>query len=401
MNARSLQVYAALDEGVGVDAIREALPSGTPVRAVSLTDVGLAGSEIPQGADLVVVGCSESESQALEVIATASAQRADRPVVVLFHGTANGFLQRAFEAGADDLIELPQSAEQLGFALEKALARRRGSAAGVAEGAMITVLGPKGGTGKTITSSNLAVALALEGKSVVLVDLDLQFGDVGLALGLEPSKTIYDLATSGGTLDADKIEGFLSQHPSGARALMAPLRPDQAAAIATPFLREIFEIMRSRFDFVLVDTPPAFTAEVIAAVDVSTHLCMVGMLDALSVKDTKIGLETLEQMGYDPNAVTLILNRADSDVGITTADVEELLGRAPDLMVGSDRAIPRALTSGQPIVVAEPKSKAARSYVQLAERCLSATARRAEAMPAAAASISNGNRRRRLLRKAS
>jgi pilus assembly protein CpaE len=401
MNAGSLQVYAALDEGVGVDAIREALPSGTPVRAVSLTDVGLAGSEIPQGADLVVVGCSESESQALEVIATASAQRADRPVVVLFHGTANGFLQRAFEAGADDLIELPQSAEQLGFALEKALARRRGSAAGVAEGAMITVLGPKGGTGKTITSSNLAVALALEGKSVALVDLDLQFGDVGLALGLEPSKTIYDLATSGGTLDADKIEGFLSQHPSGARALMAPLRPDQAAAIGTPFLREIFEIMRSRFDFVLVDTPPAFTAEVIAAVDVSTHLCMVGMLDALSVKDTKIGLETLEQMGYDPSAVTLVLNRADSDVGITTADVETLLGRAPDLMVGSDRAIPRALTSGQPIVVAEPKSKAARSYVQLAERCLSATARRAEAMPAEAASISNGNRRRRLLRKAS
>ena len=192
------------------------------------------------------------------------------------------------------------------------------------------------------------------------------------------TKTIYDLAVSGGTLDGDKIEGFLSQHPSGARALIAPLRPDQAAAIGTPFLREVFEILRSRFDFVLVDTPPAFTAEVIAAVDVSTHLCVVGMLDALSLKDTKIGLETLEQMGYDPNAVTFVLNRADSDVGIAASDVEELLGRAPDLMVGSDRAIPRALTSGQPIVVAEPRSKAARSYASLAERYLSATARPAE-----------------------
>jgi pilus assembly protein CpaE len=401
MNARGFHVYAALDEGVGVEAIREALPSGTPIRAVSLTDAGLAGGEIPPGADLVVVACSESESQALEVIAAASAQRTDRPVVVLFRGTANGFLQRAFEAGADDLIELPQSAAQLGFALEKALARRRGSVAGGAEGAMITVLGPKGGTGKTVTSSNLSVALALEGKAVVLVDLDLQFGDVGLALGLEPSKTIYDLATSGGTLDADKIEGFLSQHPSGARALLAPLRPDQAAAIGTPFLREVFEILRSRYDFVVVDTPPAFTAEVIAAVDLSTHLCMVGMLDALSIKDTKIGLETLAQMGYDPNAVTLVLNRADSDVGITTSDVRELLGRAPDLMVGSDRAIPRALTSGQPIVVADPKSKAARSYAQLAERCLSAAASRAEPVPARGASLSNGRRHRRLLRKAS
>jgi pilus assembly protein CpaE len=395
MNARGFQVYAALEESLGLEAIREALPTGTPVRAVSLAEAGLAGSEIPTGVDLVVVGCSESHDQALEVIAAASAQRADRPVVVLYHGTANGFLQRAFEAGADDLVELPQSAAQLGFALEKALARRRGSVAGAAEGAMITVLGPKGGTGKTITSSNLSVALALEGKSVVLVDLDLQFGDVGLALGLEPNRTIYDLAVSGGTLDADKIEGFLSQHPSGARALLAPLRPDQAAAIGTPFLREVFEILRSRFEFLVVDTPPAFTAEVIAAVDVSSHLCVVGMLDALSVKDTKIGLETLEQMGYDPSAVTLVLNRADSDVGITPSDVEELLGRAPDLLVGSDRAIPRALTSGQPIVVAEPKSKAARSYGRLAERYLSATAHPAEA-------ASNGNgRRRRLLRKAS
>jgi pilus assembly protein CpaE len=395
MNARGFQVYAALEESLGLEAIREALPTGTPVRAVSLAEAGLAGSEIPTGVDLVVVGCSESHDQALEVIAAASAQRADRPVVVLYHGTANGFLQRAFEAGADDLVELPQSAAQLGFALEKALARRRGSVAGAAEGAMITVLGPKGGTGKTITSSNLSVALALEGKSVVLVDLDLQFGDVGLALGLEPNRTIYDLAVSGGTLDADKIEGFLSQHPSGARALLAPLRPDQAAAIGTPFLREVFEILRSRFEFLVVDTPPAFTAEVIAAVDVSSHLCVVGMLDALSVKDTKIGLETLQQMGYDPSAVTLVLNRADSDVGITPSDVEELLGRAPDLLVGSDRAIPRALTSGQPIVVAEPKSKAARSYGRLAERYLSATAHPAEA-------ASNGNgRRRRLLRKAS
>jgi pilus assembly protein CpaE len=401
MNPSDLHVYAALEGSLGLETIREALPTGTPVRAVSLAEAGLTGSEIPPGADLVVVGCSQSHDQALEVIAAASAQRADRPVVVLYHGTTNGFLQRAFAAGADDLVELPQSAAQLGFALEKALARRRGSVAGAKEGAMITVLGPKGGTGKTITSSNLSVALALEGKSVVLVDLDLQFGDVGLALGLEPTRTIYDLAVSGGTLDADKIEGFLAQHPSGTRALLAPLRPDHAAAIGTPFLREVFEILRSRFDFLLVDTPPAFTAEVIAAVDVSSHLCVVGMLDALSLKDTKIGLETLGQMGYEPNAITLVLNRADSDVGITPADVGELLGRAPDLLVGSDRAIPRALTSGQPIVVAEPRSKAARSYGLLAERYLSAAARPTEAASALGESASNGSRRRRrLLRKA-
>ena len=402
MNARGFHVYAALEGSLGLEAIREALPTGTPVRAVSLDEAGLAGNEIPSGADLVVVGCSQSHDQALEVISAATAQRADRPVVVLYHGSPNGFLQQAFEAGADDLVALPQGAGQLGFAFEKALARRRGAGSAGAGGAMITVLGPKGGTGKTVTSSNLAVALALEGKSAVLIDLDLQFGDVGLALGLQPTRTIYDLAVSGGSLDGEKIEGFLAQHPSGARALLAPLRPDQAAAIGTSFLREVFEILRTRCDFLLVDTPPAFTPEVIAAVDASSHLCVVGMLDALSLKDTKLGLETLEQMGHDRSAVTLVLNRADSDVGITQADVEELLGRAPDVLVGSDRAIPRALTNGQPIVVAEPRSKAAASYGLLAQRYLAATARRAEAAPALAAPASNGSGlRRRLLRKAS
>jgi pilus assembly protein CpaE len=395
MNSRGFHVYAALEGSLGLEAIREALPAGTPVRAVSLAEAGSPGNEIQSGADLVIVGCSQSHDLAVELISAATAQRADRPVVVLYHGNPNGFLERAFEAGADDLVALPQSAGQLGFAFEKVMARRRGAGAGVSEGAMITVLGPKGGTGKTVTSSNLAVAFALEGKSAVLVDLDLQFGDVGLALGLEPTKTIYDLAVSGGSLDADKVDGFLARHPSGARALLAPLRPDQAAAIGTSFLREVFEILRSRYDFLLVDTPPAFTAEVIAAVDASSHLCLVGMLDALSLKDTKLGLQTLEEMGYDPRGITLVLNRADSNVGITQADVEELLGRAPDVLVGSDRAIPRALTNGQPIVVAEPRSKAARSYAALAERYLVATGR-----PAKAAVPNDNERRRRSLRKA-
>jgi pilus assembly protein CpaE len=245
------------------------------------------------------------------------------------------------------------------------------------------------------------VALALAGTSAVLVDLDLQFGDVGLALGLEPTRTIHDLAVSGGSLDADKVDGFLAEHPSGARALLAPLRPDQAASIGTPFLREVFEILRSRYDFVIADTPPAFSPEVIAAVDASSQLCMVGMLDALSLKDTKIGLETLEEMGYDPRAVTLVLNRADSNVGITSGDVERLLGRAPDVLVGSDRAIPRALTSGQPIVVAEPKSKAARAYRLLAERYLLAAQPAQNTPEPAIAAASDNGRRRLTLRKAS
>ena len=145
--AGGFQVYAALEGGLDLNAIRDALPAGTPLRAVPLAEAGRAGSAIQQSADLVSVGCSQAHEAALEVITAASAQRADRPVVVLYHGSPNGFLEQAFEAGADDLVALPQPSGQLWFALEKAVARRRGAVAPASEGAMITVLGPMGGTG--------------------------------------------------------------------------------------------------------------------------------------------------------------------------------------------------------------------------------------------------------------
>jgi len=315
----------------------------------------------------MIVGVAHEGDRAICWIVSARERQPERPVIVLHEGSPNGFLERAFEVGADDLITLPQSREQLAFAFEKALARRRGAAAAGRTGAMISVLGPKGGTGKTLTTCNLGVALALAGHSVVLVDLDLQFGDVGLALGLRPQHTIYNLASSGGSLDAGKVEAYLSTHSSGARALLAPVRPDQAAAVGVDFLRRTFEILRSRFEYVIVDTPPAFTPEVIAAVDSSTDICVVGMLDALSLKDTKIGLETLSQMGYDPKDTRLVLNRADTSVGISTEDVAALLGRQPDVRIPSDRAIPRAITEGRTIVEADPSSGAALAYTALAK----------------------------------
>jgi len=395
VNAAGLRIFVALEESLDAGSLREAFPAGTPLHVHSLDKARDHGAtELQEAADLVIVGCTEAREQALDLVTAATRHRSDRPVVVLYGGSPNGFLERAFEAGADDLITLPQNATQLAFALEKALARRRGAAPTGDSGAMVTVLGPKGGTGKTLTACNLAVALALEGGSPVLVDLDLQFGDVGLALGLRPEKTIYDLAVSGGSLDGEKVDGFLAEHPSGARALLAPMRPDQAAAVGVGFLREVFDILRARYDVVIVDTPPSFTPEVIAAVDNSSELCVVGMLDALSLKDTKVGLETLEQMGYPSEELTLVLNRADTDIGISQADVEQLLGRKPDVLVPSDRAIPRAITDGRPIVEAEPRSNAAKAFTALARR---------HRLAAVGATDDNGvapaGRRRRLLRK--
>jgi pilus assembly protein CpaE len=365
-----IRALIALDDGVDEESVRAALPEESHIQIVGLVD-GLEESwtmlqETPT--DLLVVACAGYSDRALFLIDGAVKQRPERPVVVLTQGSPNGFVRRVFEAGADDLLTLPQAPEGLAFAMEKAIARKLGGAvgSGVALSPMICVLGPKGGTGKTLTACNLAVSLAESGHKVAVVDLDLQFGDVGLALGLSPEKTIYDLAKSGGSLDAEKLDGYLATHKSGVRVLLAPTRPDHAGVITTEFLREVYAAARTMSEYLIVDTPPGFTPEVIASIDSSSHVCMVGMLDSLSLKNTKLGLETLELMGYDAERTRLVLNRADSRVGISRDDVVAIVGREPDVMVPSDRDIPRSINEGVPVVLAKGRSEAAKSFRTLA-----------------------------------
>jgi len=371
MTFPQIRALVALDRDVEWTEVESMLASDDTVEVVGVLD-GLeeVWEAIEESrADLLLIVCSGYSERALYLIDGAVRRKPERPVVVLVEQPPDGFLRRVFEAGAEDVITLPARGEEVSFTLEKVMARRQGStaAAGLSSAPLVCVLGPKGGTGKTLVSANLAVTLASRGQRVVLVDLDLQFGDLGLALGLSPSKTIYDLVKAGGTLDQEKLDGFLLTHASGARVLMAPTRPDQASIVTVDFLREVYGVLRAMADAVIVDTPPGFTPEVIASIDMSTHVVMVGMLDTLSLKNTKLGLETLDLMGYDAGAVTLILNRADSRVGITNDDVAAIVGRIPQIRIPSDRAIPRSINEGVPIVMSHERSGAAHAIRDLAD----------------------------------
>jgi pilus assembly protein CpaE len=179
---------------------------------------------------------------------------------------------------------------------------------------------------------------------------------------------MYDLMKAGQPFDHEKLDRHLIRHSSGVKVLIAPTRPDQASAVSIEFLRDIYASLRTMCDAVIVDTPPGFTPEVIATIDVSSEICMVGMLDSLSLKNTKLGLETLDLMGYDGEHVSLVLNRADSRVGITPDDVSTIVGRGPDVSVPSDREIPRSVNEGTPIVAARQSSGAAKAFRTLADR---------------------------------
>lgn len=380
---RKITAIVARDESVPAGLVAAHLGERTEIE---LTDLVGSPEELSETirrtpADILLVVCSPGHLEHLTLVQWWRNSRQGRPVLALWadpaadgHADAD-FVTRAFSVGAHDVMVLDagaqvstQTGRQVEFGIRKALTRTTtGGGRAPDAGTLVGVLGPKGGTGKTLTSTNLAMALAGRGRKTVLVDIDLQFGDVALSLGLNLEKTLFDLAISGGSLDGEKLEDFMLHHPSGLRVLAAPARPDQAASITPEMLAEIFKLLRSQYEFTIVDTPPYFSSEVIATIDASTHVCMLGMLDALSLKNTRLGIETLDLMGYDQDRVRVVLNRANSGVGISEADVVAILGRVPDVLVPSSRDVVRSVNEGAPVVISQPRSDMAKSFEALAD----------------------------------
>jgi pilus assembly protein CpaE len=378
--ARRITAAVAHDETAPIRLISEHIPedSGIELTEEFTTFELNADAILRLDADVMFIACREGSGAAMELVRLWHTVRSRTPIVVLSHGSDEEFVADAFAAGADDFLVMhpgPYIPEQVGrdveFAVRKAVTRNRKSTErGAESGSLIAVLGSKGGVGKTVSSTNLGAALAKSGRRTALVDLDLQFGDVALALGLAPETTLFDLAVSGGGLDADKLDDFMLRHSSGLRVLAAPARPDQAVSVTAQMMTTVYALLREEFDFIVVDTPPAFTSEVIATVDVANWICMVAMFDALSLKNTRLGLDTLELMGHPAEQVRVVLNRAGTNVGISDTDAVQILGRKPDVLVPSDREIPISINDGVPITLSGSRSPAALAVHSLAEMFL-------------------------------
>jgi pilus assembly protein CpaE len=391
--ASELNVLVALDGEVDRGLIETLVARDPKMSVIDYLELdGPTASGLGAG-DALVVAVADYTADARDFVISAHRQHATRPIVLLCPSGSGGYLGEAFNNGVDDIVPLPTDptagfdpvvARQLAFSVEKAVMRKRGTSAPKAETVrnVICVLGLKGGSGKTLTSVNLAVALAQAGHRVAVLDLDLQFGDVALAMGLSPMRTIYDLVRSGGSLDAGKLEDFLMEHSSGASALLAPVRPDQAAMITVPFLAEVQRLLGEMFEFVVIDTPPSFAPEVISAVDSSNDVLVVAMRDTLSLKNTKLGLETLERMEYDRRRVKILLNRANTNVGIEREDVLAILGRDVDILLPSHRDITRSINQGEPIAQ-QRGTDAAKAFASLADLYIDAAEARKSTSPAA------------------
>jgi pilus assembly protein CpaE len=222
---------------------------------------------------------------------------------------------------------------------------------------VVTVFSAKGGSGKTTMATNLAAALADRGRrDVVLVDLDLAFGDVAIALQLFPAHTIANAVPLGeDDLDFQALQILLTPHSPGLTTLVAPLEPSAAETVPASLVSRIVEVLKDNFDFVVIDTPPAFDDQVLAAFDASDVLVLIATLDIPALKNLKLTLETLELLNYPRDRWRVVLNRADSKVGLAVAEVERTLRVGITAKVPSSRDVPASINRGAPLVLENPR----------------------------------------------
>ena len=235
-----------------------------------------------------------------------------------------------------------------------------------ANGKLITVFSPKGGVGKTTLAVNLAVALTADESKTCLVDLDLAFGDIAITLQLFPARTIADAVHMEHDLDFAVLETLLTPHRSGLSALVAPVQPDAKDSVSPALISKILRLLKGNFDYVVVDTSPAFDEHVLHAFDEADEMLLVTTLDVPTLKNVKIAVETLDLLNFPASKRNLVLNRADDKVGLSADKVQNTLGMQIMCSIPTSPQVASATNSGEPIVATLPRHPVSQAVKNLA-----------------------------------
>jgi pilus assembly protein CpaE len=288
------------------------------------------------------------------------------PLILAAYGEPNGIVETGLAVGAADVLVLPQPAETLVFALRKAAAAA--ASANGDRGKVVTVFSPKGGSGKTVLATNLAAATARSGVETLLIDLDLQFGDSALTLAVSPRATIADLAASAGDIDLEKLKAFVSTDSrTGLSLLPSPKRPEEADLVGAPQLAAILEAARSGFGAVVIDTGPLFDAPMLAALDHTEQLLLVCNPEVTSLKNVRIGLETIDRLGFPRERVSLVANRIGAAGAVARDDIEDALDTKIAFELPDDPEVPAAINRALPVVLADEGTSFSQAAGRLAD----------------------------------
>ena len=368
------------------EMIREATEGMDPaVDVVTCSRVGAVSDVLQQQGPFTVLfaGPSLASRSGLRRLAAIHEDCPATSILLAFSDRPDASLREIVQAGADDILRLPFDHDDLVIALERALDIGVRRLAGVSpknvsgvtplpvaalvptQAQVFTVSSATGGCGKTFMATNMALFLARHtGKRVILVDLDLQFGEVSTALRLRPNYTIYDaLQRDGEDSDFDfgeHLDEFLVTHEGGFSVLAAPKDPAEADRIGPADVTRILDVLRGHCDYLVVDTPAALTEIVLAAFDVSEHLFSLATVDLPSVRNLGVFLQTLDKLRIPSDNISLILNKAERDVGLDIGQITRLFPQGFKAILPYAREVSRSINMGMPVLASDPTAEVSR-----------------------------------------
>jgi pilus assembly protein CpaE len=326
--------------------------------------------EAIESADVVLLVAAQPLVPRSELEAIRAATAA--PVLLLAADPADALLDAADAFGLADVVPLPQPASAVAFAIRKAARASRPAVGETTRGParVLTIFSPKGGTGKSVTACNLAASASARGLRTLLLDLDLQFGDVSIMLGLEPRKTLLDLVSDLGALDSEKLRGYVSTHPLGIEVLPAPLRPEDSERVSEERIAQLLDVARHVYDVIVVDTSPYFHGPMLTTLDRTDELLLVSAPDVPTLKNLRLTLHTLDLLGFAREHAHVVLNRADPRVGLKAGEVGAVLGHRVDFQLPNDPSVPAAVNRGVPVIVACKRAPFSQAFAPMASELL-------------------------------
>jgi pilus assembly protein CpaE len=325
--------------------------------------------------DLIVVGPDVSMAVAAEVAETYRLRRPFLGVVLLRRRIEVSTMTEALRAGVREVV-MADDVEALVGACKRSMAVSEqlrnvdsGDATG-GRGKIILVFSSKGGCGKTTVSTNLAAALAGQGdgSSVCLVDFDLETGDVAIALQMDPTRTISDALGMQGGLDERAMSSLVVPYKANMDCLLAPTKPSDAEFVSAALAGEILRVLSEMYDYVVIDSPPAFTDVVLKSFDMADSYILLTTLDMPALKNLKVTLDTLDNLGFPRTKWQVVLNRGGSRVGLSAGDIERTVGVPISVEIPSSVEVPLRLNEGVTVFEANPRHIVGKAFQELADK---------------------------------
>ncbi|MEO8356306.1 MAG: response regulator [Chloroflexota bacterium] len=371
--------------------VRKLLQFESDVDVVGLARTGKEAIQLSQefNPDVVLMDINMPDMDGISATEAIRAKQSSVQVVILSVQNDQNYMRRAMLAGARDFLTKPPMGDELISAIRRAGAMAQSERSknnqvqvlstsgnvnilpglGLPKGKIVTVYSPKGGAGCTTLAVNLALTLHNEDTRVVLVDANLQFGDVAVFMNEQGKNTIADLAPRADELDPEIVEEVMLKHAaSGMHILAAPSKPEYAEKISSGQFSRVLEYLVQIYAYVVVDTASLLTDVTLAAIDVSDLVVLVTTQDIPSIKNCRLFLDLSQTLGIERERILFVMNRYDKRINITPERVAENLKQEVSSVIPLDEGtVMKAVNRGVPFVLESKNQPASRGIFTLAE----------------------------------